>query len=93
MSKPTANSFATIEPTELAAVAGGRRASSSRSTASDDQLLDTISSIETSIKDLGKAQAPTNNAMSQIMPLVALSMMQQQPAAPQVIHICKKKRC
>lgn len=92
MSKPETTTFATIETSDLAAVTGGRRAASSRSTsAADDQLMDTLSSIENSIRDLGRNQ-PKSNAMDQIMPLVALSMMNQ-PAAPQQVIICKKKRC
>jgi hypothetical protein len=53
--------------------------------------MDTLSSIENSIRDLGRNQ-PKSNAMDQIMPLLALSMMNQ-PAAPQQVVICKKKRC
>ncbi|MBP9170109.1 MAG: hypothetical protein KBG48_22070 [Kofleriaceae bacterium] len=92
MSKPAPARFAAIDPAALAAVAGGRRAAGGRSTsAADDQLMDTLSSIENSIRDLGRNQ-PKSNAMDQIMPLLALSMMNQ-PAAPQQVVICKKKRC
>jgi hypothetical protein len=87
-SQPTKPTFATIEPTDLAAVTGGRRASTSRSTATDDKLMDTLNSIESAIKDVGKQPKP--DTMGQIMPLLALRMMQQ-PAAPQVIHVCKKR--
>ncbi len=90
MSKPA---FTTITPAALAAVAGGRRASSSRA-ADDDRLMDRLDSIESAVKDVGKSANPSGGAMSQLMPLVALSMMNQpaQPQAPQVIYV-RRRRC
>lgn len=86
MSKPAPARFAAIDPAALAAVAGGRRAAGGRSTsAADDQLMDTLSSIENSIRDLGRNQNQGSDAMSQLMPLLAMSLLNQPAAAPQVI--------
>ncbi len=92
MSKP-APTFPTIAPTALAAVAGGRRSASSRADL-DDRLMDRLDSIESAVKDVGKSANPSGGAMSQLMPLVALSMMNQpaQPQAPQVIYV-RRRRC
>lgn len=93
MAKPAPAAFTTLDSTTLAAVHGGRRASSSRS--SDDQLLDKLDSIESALKDVGKNTNTGGNAMSQVLPLVALSMMNQQPAQPQQppVVIVRRGRC
>ena len=56
--------------------------------------MDRLDSIESAVKDVGKSANPSGGAMSQLMPLVALSMMNQpaQPQAPQVIYV-RRRRC
>lgn len=92
MSKP-APTFPTIVPAALATIAGGRRASASRADL-DDRLMDRLDSIESAVKDVGKNATASGGAMSQLMPLVALSMMNQpaQPQPPQVIYV-RRRRC
>lgn len=91
MSKPSPT-FATIAPAALAPVAGGRRSASSADL--DDRLMDRLDSIERTVKDVGKNANASGGAMSQLMPLVALSMMNQpaQPQPPQVICV-RRRRC
>ena len=95
MSK-SAPDFPAVASTDLTAIAGGRRSSSSSS--SDDRMLDTLNTIESSIKDLGRnANSNASSPMSQLMPILALSMMNQQPtqpAPPQVIYCGgRRRRC
>ena len=84
--KPTPT-FATIDPADLATVSGGRRAASSGSSRADfdQRMMDTLNSIENSIRDLGRNQNQGSDAMSQLMPLLAMSLLNQPAAAPQVI--------
>lgn len=91
MSKPTKDAFATIDPAALQAVAGGRRAASGRSSSADfeDKMMDTLNNIENAIRDLGRNQPKGNDALSQLMPLLAMSMLNQ-PSQPNVIY---RKKC
>ncbi|MEZ4399386.1 MAG: hypothetical protein R3B06_05175 [Kofleriaceae bacterium] len=96
MSNPRTPAFTPIAATELAAVTGGRRAaSSSTSSATNDRMMDMLTTIEGAIKDLGNTPKQPD-AMSQMMPILALSMMNQ-PAAPPPPVICcsggKRRRC
>ena len=92
MSKP-APTFPTIAPAALAALARGPRTPSSRPH-QPDRFMDSHDSIESPRKAVGKSANPSGGAMSQLMPLVALSMMNQpaQPQAPQVIYV-RRRRC
>ena len=56
--------------------------------------MDRLDSIESAVKDVGKNANPSGGAMSQLMPLVALSMMNQPaaPQPPQVIYV-RRRRC
>lgn len=93
MSTKPAPEFATIDPAELSAVSGGRRAASSGRTDTNERLMDTLNAIENSIRDLGRNQNQGSDAMSQLMPLLALSMLNQPAAAaPQVICSGKGKK-
>lgn len=69
--------FAAIDPTALAAVTGGRRASSSTSRSSmDDRLLDKLEDLQSALRDLGKSQAnQPSNGLDQLLPLLAMSML------------------
>ena len=96
MSKPAKHAFTAIDSAALATVSGGRRSSSGSRAAQDDRMMDMLSSIESAIKDLGRDAPKGNDAMSQLMPILALSMMNQQPAAaapPQVICCGRRRRC
>lgn len=90
--------FPAIDHDALDAVSGGRRAAST-SRAGDDRIMDTLNSLENSIRDLGRNQQPQTDAASAMMPLLAMSMMNQQPAAPvapvppQVICVRGRRRC
>ncbi|MEZ4402516.1 MAG: hypothetical protein R3B06_21005 [Kofleriaceae bacterium] len=90
----TKDTFATIDPAALATVAGGRRAAASTSSRADfeDRMMDMLNGIESAIKDLGRNQNNNNDAMSQLMPILALSMLNQPAAAPQVICRGKGKK-
>ena len=89
MSKP-ATDFPAVASTDLTAVSGGRRSSSSSS--SDDRLLDMLDTIESSIKDVGRnANSNASSPMSQLMFILALSMMNQ-PAAAQPTVVCQGRR-
>ena len=89
MSK-SAPDFPAVASTDLTAISGGRRSSSSSS--SDDRMLDTLNTIESSIKDLGRnANSNASSPMSQLMPILALSMMNQ-PAAAQPQVVCQGRR-
>lgn len=81
------DAFATIDPADLATVAGGRRSSTSSSRDTQDRMMDMLSDIESAIKDLGRNQNNGSDALSQLMPILALSMLNQpqQAPAPQVI--------
>jgi hypothetical protein len=90
--------FTPIDRPELTAVTGGRRSSSS-SSGNDDRILDSLNSLENSIRDIGRNQNQQPDPMSQMMPFLMMSMMNQQPAAapvapppPQVICI-GRRRC
>ena len=82
MSNPKAT-FATIDPSELASVAGGRRAATSSFSDTRDRMMDMLSDIESAIKDLGRNQNSGSDAMSQLMPILALSLLNQPAPAPQ----------
>jgi hypothetical protein len=77
MSKPAA--FAAIATTDLAAVTGGRSTRSGRSTDTNERLLDKLESIQTAIKDVASQQTQNkgNDAMSQMMPIIAMSMLKR----------------
>ena len=92
MSNPK-DAFATIDTAALETITGGRRAASGRSTSDfETKMMDTLNSIESALKDLGRNQNQGSDALSQLMPLLAMSMMNQ-PAAAQPQVICGKKRC
>lgn len=87
---PTAkDAFATIDPADLATVAGGRRSSTSSSRDVQDRMMDMLSDIESAIKDLGRTQSSGNDALSQLMPILALSMLNQPQPAPLPPVICQ----
>lgn len=66
--------FAPIDPSTLDAVSGG---ASSRA-ATQERLLDKLTSITTAIKDVAAQQATQNNdPMSQLMPILAMRMMKR----------------
>lgn len=90
MSNPK-DAFATIDPSALDTVVGGRRAASSSRADVQDQIIDKLNSLENAIRDLGRNQQQTD-PMSQMMPFLLLSMMNQQgpaaaPAAPQPVVV------
>lgn len=77
MSKPT---FTTIDTADLAAVTGGRSTRSSRSSSTtDERLMDKLESIQTAIKDVASQQQNNkgSDAMSQMMPIIAMSMLKR----------------
>lgn len=87
---PTAkDAFATIDPADLTAVAGGRRSSTSSGRDVSDRMMDMLSDIESAIKDLGRNQSSGNDALSQLMPILALSMLNQPQQAPLPPVICQ----
>lgn len=97
MPKHPARTFTTLDSTALTTVTGGRRSSSS-SSATDDRMMDMLDNIQSAIKDVGSKNSNANNPMSQMMPILALSMMNQQqppppPQAPQVIVVRRGRRC
>ena len=95
MSKKPRPTFTAIEPPALATVSGGRRSASSSST-NDDRIMDSLNILENTIRDLGRNQNNQPDAMSQMMPILAMSMMQQPAAAPpppQVICVGRRRRC
>lgn len=74
------DAFATIDPTALETVVGGRRAATSSRSDMNDQIIDKLNSLENAIRDLGRNQnAP--DPMSQMLPFLLMSMLNQ-PAAP-----------
>lgn len=80
MSNPK-DAFATIDPAALESVVGGRRAASS-SGATQERIMDQLNSLENAIRDLGRNQNTGPDPMSQLLPLLMLSMMNRpQPAA------------
>lgn len=82
MSKKTKQpAFTALAPTTLDAVVGGRRSSTS-SSSNDDRILDSLNSLENAIRDIGRNQNNQPDPMSQMMPFLMMSMMNQQPAAP-----------
>lgn len=81
MSTNPKDPFATIDPTALETVVGGRRSASS-SSSRNDQIMDALDSLENAIRDLGRNQNAGPDPMSQMLPFLMLSMMNQQPAAP-----------
>ncbi|MBK9035540.1 MAG: hypothetical protein IPL61_30500 [Myxococcales bacterium] len=91
MSDNTKAPFATIDSAALSTVTGGRRSASSSRSDLDDRMMDMLNGIESAIKDLGRDQNKGSDAMSQLMPILALSMMnQQQPVAAPVV--CQGRR-
>jgi phage-related minor tail protein len=90
MSNPK-DPFVAIDSTSLATVAGGRRAASSSRSDLEDRMMDMLNGIESAIKDLGRNQNNGNDAMSQLLPILALSMMNQ-PAAAQPQVVCQGRR-
>lgn len=90
MSKPTHDPFASIDPAALDAVSGGRRASTARSADLDDRLMDTLNNIENAIRDLGRNQNKGSDALSQLMPILAMSLLNQPQQQPPTV-ICRKK--
>lgn len=97
MSKKSTPAFATIKPTALEAVSGGRRSSTS-SRGTDDRIMDSLNSLENAIRDVGRNNQNQPDPMSQMMPLLAMTMMNQPaaapppPAQPQVIYV-GRRRC
>lgn len=88
MSTNAKNILPTIDPDALDAVVGGRRSASSSTR--DDRIMDALGSLESSIRDLGRNQNTAPDPMSQMLPFLMLSMMNQPPApaaapAPTVI--------
>lgn len=84
MSTNPPDSFADIDPTLLDTVIGGRRAASSSSRG--DRIMDALNSLENSIRDLGRNQQAQPDAMSQMLPILMMSMLNQPApaaAAPQ----------
>lgn len=69
--------FATIDPTALEAVTGGRRSGSSSSRSSlDDRLLDKLDDIQNALRDLGtQQQQKSSSGLDQLLPLLAMSLM------------------
>jgi hypothetical protein len=66
--------FAPIDPSTLEAVSGG---ASSRA-ATDERMLDKLTSITAAIKDVATQQATkTNDPMGQLMPILAMRMMKR----------------
>ncbi len=66
--------FAPIDPSTLEAVSGG---ASSRA-ATDERMLDKLTSITSAIKDVATQQATkTNDPMGQLMPILAMRMMKR----------------
>lgn len=90
MSNPK-DAFVAIDSTALTAVSGGRRAASSSRSDLEDRMMDMLNGIESAIKDLGRNQNNGNDAMSQLLPILALSMLNQ-PAAAQPTVVCSGKR-
>lgn len=72
MSKP----FATIDPTALDAVSGGRRSSTSRSSDDDQRLLDALTDIKNSLADLGRQQQQrSSSGLDQLLPILMMKML------------------
>ena len=74
------DAFATIDPSALDTVVGGRRSAAS-SSRNDDRIMDALNSLENAIRDLGRNQNNQPDPMSQMLPLLMMSMLNQQPAA------------
>lgn len=83
------DAFATIDPADLATVAGGRRSSTSSSRDTQDRMMDMLRAIESAIKDLGRNQNNGSDALSQLMPILALSMLNQPQQAPLPPVVCQ----
>ncbi|MBK9030340.1 MAG: hypothetical protein IPL61_03210 [Myxococcales bacterium] len=92
MSNTRKDPFTLIAPAALTPVAGGRRSAGSSRAAQDDRMMDTLTSIERAIKDLGRNANTGPDPMSQLMPILALSMMNQ-PPPPQIITCGRRRRC
>lgn len=91
MSTNPKDTFAAIDPDALDAVVGGRRAASS-SSSRQDQIMDALGSLENAIRDLGRNQNTQSDPMSQMLPFLMLSMLNQQPApvaAPAPTVVCQ----
>jgi hypothetical protein len=79
MSKIPAPAFSSIETADLEIVTGGAAQRSSSRSVTDDRLMAKLESISTAIKDVASQQKNNggNDAMSQLMPILAMKMMKR----------------
>ncbi|MBK9035539.1 MAG: hypothetical protein IPL61_30495 [Myxococcales bacterium] len=75
MSSPIATAFTSIDPASLVAVTGG----ASSKAATDERLMDKLTSITSAIADVAtrQQQPQGGDAMGQLMPIVAMKMMKR----------------
>jgi hypothetical protein len=85
MSKRTAPTFASIDPSQLSSASGGRRAAGSLSRssgASDDRILDALRDLRSELASLGKNNNNDNSALMTTLLTTMFSNQQQAAPAP-----------